>query len=323
VPDHTIVKAITHTLYGFEAESLAPLDQRTVEGRGIYRVQDAASGTWVMRIKGLDELDGLSRTARLLEWLGTQPYPAPRVRPTITGQRVGVTAQWAVLMVSYIEGAMLAPEPAQLSGLAQMVARLHVLPSIVLPYGEHARCHPQTIAIALDQLNSYGRRIPPAFSSLVAELRASMESLLHHAGDGALCLTHGDCWYQNAIQGTEGSVTLIDWDNVGAGLPLLDLGGLLLTAHFDLRRPLLLQPSTTKIAAIVQGYKQLRPITAREQALLAEAMHFLLAVQLGSYLADGALVQHSEFPFVLQKLQARQEAARPIADIAKSMLVGV
>jgi hypothetical protein len=118
-------------------------------------------------------------------------------------------------------------------------------------------------------------------------------------------------------------VTLIDWDTIGIGLPLLDLGGLLLTAHFDLRRPLLLEPSAAKIAAVVQEYQRLRPIAAWERALLTEAMDFLLAVQLGSYLADATRIQHPEFPFVLQKLQARQDVARPIADIAKRVLTAM
>ena len=101
-----------------------------------------------------------------------------------------MTAQWAVLMVSSI---------------------------IVFPQDEHARCHPQTIAIALGQLISYGGRIPPAFSTLVAGLRASMEALLHHTSDGALRLSHGDCWHQNAIQRADGSVALIDGTMSGPG----------------------------------------------------------------------------------------------------------
>jgi aminoglycoside phosphotransferase (APT) family kinase protein len=279
MPDLTFVKAIARTLYGLEAESIATLELHSVEGRGIYRVQETAGGAWVMRMKGLDELHALGQAAMLLEWLGTQHYPAPRVRRTVTGERVT---------------------------------------SAALPHDEHARCHPAKIATTVHQLTAYGGRIPPAFSRLVAELRASMALLLQHTGDRPLCLTHGDCWYQNAIQGSDGGVTLIDWDNVGVGLPLLDLGGMLLTAHFDLRWPLVLEPSAAKIAAIVQGYQQIRPITAQEQALLAESMRFLLAVQLGSYLANETLVAHPEFPFVLQKLQARHDTTRPIADIASS-----
>lgn len=322
MPDHSFVNAITRTLYGFEGAAVAPLELHTVEGRGIYRLQEAAGSTWVVRMKHLDELHPLNQSARLLEWLGKQRYPAPRVRLTAAGQSVGTIDQWAVLVVSYIEGATLIPEPRQLGRLAQAVARLHMLPSVTLAQAQPARCHPATITTALHQLTAYEARIPPAFSTLVAELRVSMEVLLQSVGDGPLCLTHGDCWYQNAIQRSDGGVTLIDWDNVGVGLPLLDLGGMLLTSHFDLRQPLLLEPSAPKIAAIVHGYQQLRPITAWEQALLAEGMRFLLAVQLGSYLANATLVEHPEFPYVLQKLQARYDAAGPIADVAKGMLVG-
>lgn len=43
-------------------------------------------------------------------------------------------------------------------------------------------------------------------------------------------------------------------------------------------------------------------------------MRFLLAWQLGGYIADDALYVHPEFPFVLQKLQARYDVTRDIAD---------
>ena len=45
-------------------------------------------------------------------------------------------------------------------------------------------------------------------------------------------------------------------------------------------------------------------------------MRFLLAFQLGSYVADETLYTHPDFAFVLEKLQARYQATQPIADIA-------
>jgi hypothetical protein len=45
-------------------------------------------------------------------------------------------------------------------------------------------------------------------------------------------------------------------------------------------------------------------------------MRFLLAWQLGSYLADDRLFLHPDFPLVLQKLRARYQATKEIADIA-------
>ena len=131
-----------------------------------------------------------------------------------------------------------------------------------------------------------------------------------------LCITHGDCWYRNAIKTSSGQVRLIDWDNAGIGLPVLDLGNLLLTAHFEQSKPLILEPHEANIKAIMNGYQQQRRIARVERACIADAMRFLLAFQLGSYAADETLAQHPEFPFVLEKLQARYDATQPIAELA-------
>ena len=50
-------------------------------------------------------------------------------------------------------------------------------------------------------------------------------------------------------------------------------------------------------------------------------MRFLLAFQLGSYVADDTLTRHADFPFVLAKLHARYLATQPIAEIAARYVV--
>jgi thiamine kinase-like enzyme len=129
-------------------------------------------------------------------------------------------------------------------------------------------------------------------------------------------ITHGDCWYQNVIKSGVGQVALIDWDEAGVGLPLLDLGYMLLTSHFDLDQPLVLEPNAANIKAMIQGYQQHCIIGPEAQPHITDAMRFLLAFQLGSYIGDNTLLQHPEFLFVLEKLQARYQATQPIADLA-------
>lgn len=322
MPAPSFVANVARTLYGFEPQSIEALDQYQFDWRGIYRVQDAQNGVWVMRFFQLpDAADSLIHTAQLLDWLVQHQYPAPLVRTTIDQQRVGMIDGWAISILSYVDGSVLGTSSADdLGALATTVGRLHNLrvddQSLFVP----SRNHPDIIATAAQQLASHGTNVPAAFYALVTNLHASMRALQQHLPQ-QLGITHGDCWYQNAIKTSAGQVMLIDWDNAGVGWPLLDLGNLLLTAHFELSKPLVLEPNEANVKAIIQGYQQQRQIAAAERACIADAMRFLLAFQLGSYVADDTLVQHPDFPFVLEKLHARYQATQQIADIAAQYFV--
>jgi Ser/Thr protein kinase RdoA (MazF antagonist) len=319
MPAPSFVADVVRTLYGFEPHSIESLDQYSFESRGIYRIRDAQSGLWVMRLKqDLGELDALTHTARLLEWLAGHLYPAPAVRATKDRQLVGKIDDWAISMLSYVEGSVLEMTSAgDFEIFAQIVGRLHSLRVDNPSSFAQSRCHPDATAAAAQQLERQRANLPPEYQALAADLHASMLTLQQASGQ-QLCITHGDCWYRNAIKTGPSQVTLIDWDNVGIGWPLLELGNLLLTSHFDLSQPLVLEPNEANIKAIMRGYQRQCPIPAQARAYLADAMRFLLAFQLGSYIADHTLVQHPDFPFVLAKLQARYHATQPIASIALS-----
>jgi Ser/Thr protein kinase RdoA (MazF antagonist) len=321
MPAPSLVADVARTLYGFEPQSIEALDQHSLDWRGIYRVQDAQGDKWLMRlVRPAEEADWLTSAARLLDWLAQHHYPAPTVRVTTSQQRVGLIDGWASILLSYVEGSVLGMSSADdLGAFATMVARLHRLrvdePS-ALP---QSRSHPDTIATAARQLANQKAKLPQAFQALASNLHRSMCALQQLSPQFGI--THGDCWYQNAIKTSPGQIVLIDWDCAGVGLPLLDLGNLLLTAHFDLSQPLVLEPHRANIEAIMHGYQQQRLLTAAERACIADAMRFLLAFQLGSYVADEALTQHVDFPFVLQKLSARYQATLPIADIAAQYVI--
>jgi thiamine kinase-like enzyme len=157
-------------------------------------------------------------------------------------------------------------------------------------------------------------KFPKDFQSLVDDLHAAMIELQHQTGPH-LCITHGDCWYRNAIKTRESGIVLIDWDQSGIGLPELDLGNLLLSSHFNFDQPLQIQVDKSKIKVIVQGYQSQCPIRAQNVEHMANTMRFLLAWQLGSYITDDRLFLHPDFPFVLQKLQVRYQATRDIAHV--------
>jgi Ser/Thr protein kinase RdoA (MazF antagonist) len=316
MPEASFVAHAARTLYGIEPLSIESLDQYQHDWRGIYRVQHAHDGNcWLLRLSRIQELDWLAQVACVLDWLTQQRYPAPSVRPTIDRQLVGAVDDWACLALSYVEGSVLDGTSAdELGALGQVLGRLHSLPVDRRQSFAKSRCHSEHIATAAQQLASHGAMLPQAFQPLAVNLHAAMLALQQLPEQ--LCMTHGDCWYNNAVRAPDGKVTLIDWDNIGLGLPLLDLGNLLLTSQFDLRQPLLLEANDAKIKAILQGYQQEHQIAQHAKASIAAAMSFLLAFQLGGYVADATLLQHSEFPFVLRKLQARYDVIYNIASIA-------
>jgi thiamine kinase-like enzyme len=113
-------------------------------------------------------------------------------------------------------------------------------------------------------------------------------------------------------------VVLIDWDGAGVGLPILDVGYLLLTSHYDLTKPLHVIADADKIRAILRGYQQARPITGPERALMRSAVQYALAFHLGNYLEEQTQVDSNDL--VIRKMQARFAATTQIAQIAVEYL---
>jgi thiamine kinase-like enzyme len=143
-------------------------------------------------------------------------------------------------------------------------------------------------------------------------MRDSLAPIVEHSHN--LRLTHGDCWYKNAIKTADQGVVLIDWDCAGVGLPILDLGYLLLTSHYDLTQPFRVTADQEKIRAILRGYRAARPIVYEERTLLETAVQSAQAYHLGEYLEEHSQIDADDL--VLQKMQARFDAATSIAQIA-------
>lgn len=319
--DHGFVTRIARSTYGLEPKAIAPLDQLELDWRGLYLLHDAQDGAWVLRMLRLPGIrDALGATAEVLGWLGDQGYPAPRVRRTVDQQLVAEVGGWAALLLSYVEGTVIDAEPRALGHAAAALGRLHALPLPTDQRFPHRRCHPDTLAQTALSLVTHAPQLPHPYQPLAAALHAATVRL-QQLGP-VRCVTHGDCWYRNAVQTPAGEVVLIDWDRVGVGHPLFDLAYLLFSSHFDLRQPLVLRPDEAIIRAILARYRQHSHVPAADRWLLADAMRYLVAFQLAEYAADPDRVRHPDFPVVLQKLQARADAVGPIAAVAERVLMG-
>jgi aminoglycoside phosphotransferase (APT) family kinase protein len=316
MPELEFVSRIAQTLYDLEVQVIESLDQHPSDWRGIYRVQDAQANLWVLRLMRLpDGFEALMHIAQLLEKLTQQHFPAPTVRATVNQKLIGTVANWATVVLTYVDGDVLGRQPTDLGQLACLLGELHTLSIDDRSPITKSRCHPDCISTAIHQLATHGANVPREYRLLVTDLHLSMATLQQREQKD-LCITHGDCWYMIAIKTRDDRVILIDWDLAGSGLPFLELGNLLITSHFDLSQPLHLRADNSIVKEIMRGYQQRRGLLREDREKLVYAMRFLLAYQLGSYVADAALVVHPEFPFVLQKLQARYEVTQEIADIA-------
>jgi Ser/Thr protein kinase RdoA (MazF antagonist) len=313
MPELDLVTRIAETIYQFRPQRVEPLPP-LFDWRGIYRIHDSCGHVWLLRLLRLPHAaDALTETGRLLQWLEQQQYPAPHVRTTLSHQCVGQLDGWASLLLSYVDGSVLDVHSTDFGLLGYALGRLHALPLAGAASVARSRCHPDVIqAHTAGQLAWANDNVAASVQPLVAALRESLAPIASHAHD--LRIIHGDCWYKNAIKTADLGVALIDWDCAGVGLPILDVGYLLLTSHYDLTQPLHIAADADKIRAILRGYQHARPITGPERALMESAVQFALALHLGDYLEEHVQVDYSDL--VIRKMQARFAATAQIAQIA-------
>jgi Ser/Thr protein kinase RdoA (MazF antagonist) len=315
MPDISLVSGLVETIYGFSPVAIEPIQRYVFDWRGIFRVYQENGQCWVLRLlKHPEASKDFHSTATLLQWLDQQGYPVPHIHRTREQQLVGIKDNWTLLLLSFIEGEIIKPEPSSLQLLSARLGQLHALPHDSAPTARRSRCHPETIANrTIPQLDTGCRLVPEVYVPLFRRLSASMSAFLRME-DLHFGITHGDCWYLNAVRSDVHDVQLIDWDNVGIGAPVLDLGYLLLSSHFRLDEPFCAEPDRDRVQAIMEGYQTQYPLSLEEVRSLIYAVHFPLACHLGMYSEQNAPL-HEEDLF-LKKTQQRFKYAVMIGEMA-------
>jgi Ser/Thr protein kinase RdoA (MazF antagonist) len=143
-------------------------------------------------------------------------------------------------------------------------------------------------------------------------------------------MVHGDAWPGNAVQSGPDTVTLIDWETGGLGLPVLDLGACLIESLLDAEpsgsgpAAWLVEPDEDRIVAVVRGYASQRVVGAAERALLPAAVRFGAcyagAIHLHQALAEG--VGGASMEARLQRLRNRVSVSEAVARLAVPHLAG-
>jgi len=318
MPTIDLVARLIADQYGARPSAISDLQNYVFDWRGIYRADHADGSAWVVRIMNrVEAAIGFAGTARLLDWLQAQGYMAPRAVATKDGAHVGHAEGWWTLATTFVPGHLSEPMPEHLRAIGAALGRLHQLP---LPGADDATQLPDsrwprgTIGMLRRQLEGSAARWPAELRSIVDRLLGTFDRL---AEVEALptCLIHGDCWPLNAVLTPTQKLVLIDWDGAGYGPPVLDLGKLLLAAHYDLSRPLEVFPNRAWVAAIFEGYTVMRPLSAQERRLLPAAVPFWLAFSAADY-AHGTEVLAPDDLF-FQKLRVRLDAAEAIANLVQ------
>jgi Ser/Thr protein kinase RdoA (MazF antagonist) len=349
---------------GIDPAALRRVGGAVQSGIVTYLVHPDGAGPWVVRACRADapvpiHLSGspatmedwlLSRAATL-DCLEAAGYPAPRVVRTRPGDPVGTDGMWLTLATTFVEGPLIRPSLAQLRMLGMALGRLHALgvagkaagvAGVVAEAGSRdvagavpghgvaggagrASWYPEAaIPATLGRLDAVGALVPDDWQSLYAQFGRTARAVQHSLGGLPRGVVHGDAWPGNAVQTGPDSVTLVDWETSGLGLPVLDLGHCLIESLLDAQSSAdgpaawLVEPDEDRVGAVAAGYASERRLGAAERALLPEAVRFgacyVGAIHLYRALAEG--VSGTSMDARLERLRNRVEVSEAVARLA-------
>ncbi|MEM7129303.1 MAG: phosphotransferase [Chloroflexota bacterium] len=301
----------------------------------VYHVQRDIGDDWILRAFPINPQGHLGRgadaIARMLLYLERHNYATEWVIPTCAGQPVFTHEGWQLLVTTYVGESLRkwAPEygrsetrkasplpPAIYGKLGEALAQLHNLPI------EEAASLPKAGMLPARELTWVGGyidevadQVPPAYQQWYNELASAVRKS-HHCQDLKQVLIHCDPNLGNAAIGNNGDVVFIDWDVVGLGPAVFDLGCLLIncvTEEF--------KPDVIAIHAVMDGYRQHRSLSALELDRLNDAVPSQILVTLGGYfpslikgeVGDDELI----YGLTYKQWQAKYWAAAEIVRIAQ------
>lgn len=338
--DTAFFRALLDANYDANLHSLIPYPSSFVSDvRAVCRVVLADGSSWNLRVGRSDVAvpDWLvgcgaetttaffaSRGATL-QYLEEHDYSAPGVILTRSGEIVGEANGWCCLATTFVDGDVDDPAPSNLHGMAAALGKLHQLPV------ERNQSHD-----APGQSWWFPEVALPAVLQQYAELRPNLPKQWEATVD-AFCATirciqgstlpraviHGDAWAGNAVASQHQQIVLIDWEPSGQGIAILDLGRLLLHAHQRLAAPTAVPQhiEASLIAAVIDGYCQIRMPTPGERAVLLDAIRFSVAFGAASHFSNALRAGWSSaWTSKLTRRQAWYDRSEAIAEAASTYL---
>jgi len=192
-----------------------------------------------------------------------------------------------------------------------------------------ASWHPgAAIPAALARLDAVAPLLPRQWRPLHEQFRATLLAVRAAAPGLPRAVVHGDAWPRNAVVMPDGRAALIDWENGGLGLPVVDLGHCLMECHLDPGLPAsqpaawLIQPDQERVAGVLDGYTRWRQIHDSEREILPEGIRFATAY-IGAIHFERALIDGVRGPTMdarLGRLRNRIAVSQAVADLAAQHL---
>lgn len=155
--------------------------------------------------------DGMERDTAIFEYLEKQNFTAPKLLKTRDGKNFQQLDKQFAYVLSYINGQIPEQNPQNYARLGRLTARLHSLKDYSIETAFDAN------AVIAEKLEENKRHV----------IGAEYDALLRQLPDFSKfpkSLIHTDIGTHNAIQKKSGEIVLIDWDDVGIGTRILDIG---------------------------------------------------------------------------------------------------
>lgn len=319
--------------YALDGHSLQPLGQGAKQ---VYRVQRGEGIDWILRAFPTKPEGYLARgaddSAKVLLFLERYDYPTERVIRTQDGEATAKLADWALLVTTDVGQSLQAwvgelgssgrqskeaLTPAIWTKLGVALARLHAIPIEATDDLPKAGMLPaRELTWVAQHVAELADEVPSEWQPWYDELRTAIGNS-HHCEDLERVLIHCDPNLGNAAINKQSDVTFIDWDVVGLGPAVFDLGCLLCNC-IDKH----LEPDVAAIQALIGGYVTVRPLSTVERERLVDTVSSQMLVTLGGYLpsvvrgevhADEAI-----YGLTYAQWQAKYRASAKIAAIAQA-----
>lgn len=200
------------------------LDQLEIEadlttwGQRKALLLNARQGRYVVKICEAGRSESVVQSdVGILAYLAKYAFPAPHLLKTRAGEDYLAYGDSFLHIYTFIEGRHPRPDPDFMYRAGQCMARLHNL-----PYDGYGKASTYQPAALIDEVKaSLNRALTTDQRELAFELLQDVDALPAFEGL-PVGLIHTDPYLVNWISDNAGQLYLIDWDDAGIGLPLLD-----------------------------------------------------------------------------------------------------